>query len=158
MKGIHVRRATPADRERVETAVRECGRFVRTYFGLFSLDKHYDEGHVWLAEREGSEKVLGFAVAVPLKRTHVTSLYEFGVVPEAEGQGLGQHMLEIVRVGRPLRFVIDHRNTAALAFYRACGLEPNTPEPQPTKPGSKNIVWRVEGVPTPPHGTGKETP
>lgn len=144
---IEIRRADLAEKERVEACVRECGRFVRTYFGLFNLEKHYTEGHVWLAEVPGSDPVLGFAVAAPLKRTEVTSLYEFGILPAAQGLGLGKRMLEVVRVGRPLRLVVDHRNTDALAFYEACGLHRLTHEPQPTKPGSKNIVWRVEGVP-----------
>lgn len=129
--------------------MKACGKFVRSYFSIFDLEKHYNEGSIWMAySEEEPTKILAFAAAVPLKRTHVTSLYDFGVHPDAEGQGLGRRMLETVRVDRPLRFVVDHRNSEAFNFYAACGLTPKTKDPQPTKPGSKNIVWRFEGTPT----------
>ena len=148
MSEVEILRAEPSDREAVEVCVRKCGRFVRSYFGLFNLDDHYLNGNVWKAvDPADPETVLAFAVAVPLKRTEVTSLYDFGVAPEAEGRGLGRRMLQTVRVGRPLRFVVDHRNTDAFLFYQACGLTPKTEQPQPTRAGSKNIVWRFEGTP-----------
>lgn len=146
---IIIERATLEDREKVEVCVRAAGKFVRSYFSLFNVEKHYEAGSVWKAyDEEDPDTILGFAVAVPLKRTEVTSLYDFGVHPDTQGRGLGRKMLNIVNVGRPLRFVVDHRNTDGFLFYEACGLTPKTPEPAPTKPGSKNIVWRFEGMPS----------
>lgn len=146
---IVIRRADlEADRKRVEVAVRACGKYARSYFDMYYPHKYYEKGQVWLAERIVAEPVIAFAVAVPLARTPVTSLYEFGVIPSERGRGLARAMLEIVRVDRPLRFVVDEDNTGALEFYRKCGLEPTTPTAEPAKPGSKNIIWRFEGVPS----------
>lgn len=139
-----------ADRKRVEKCVRACGKYNRSYFDMYYPHKYYEKGQVWLAERpeDGPDgPVLGFAVAVPLVRTEVTSLYEIGVVPDMRGRGLAREILEHARVGRPLRFVVDEGNEGALAFYRRLGMVPTTPTAEPAKPGSKNIVWRFEGEP-----------
>lgn len=137
-----IRQATPADRPAVERCVRACGRFVRTYFDIRQLAERYDDGHVWIATED--EQVVGFAVAVPLKREDVTSLYEFGVRPDRRGTGIGRKLLAACAVGRPVRLVVDEDNGQAALFYLACGLR--IIGAKRVKTGNRK-VWQMEGLP-----------
>jgi ribosomal protein S18 acetylase RimI-like enzyme len=131
------------DRKRLEREViRPCGKHVRTYFEMRYLDDYYRKGTVW---RLGW---VGFAVAVPLKRSEVTSLYEFGIVPEFRGLGMARKLLKAVNVGRPLRLVVSEDNVEAHDFYLRCGLHDTSNGPVPNRAGSQNIVWKMEGMPT----------
>jgi GNAT superfamily N-acetyltransferase len=115
-----VRPAEPHERQQVERCVRACGKWVRTYFDMRNLPERYDAGHVWIATEDG--RIAAFAVAVPLKRSPVTSLYEFGVHPAWRRTGVGRQLLIACAVGRPLRLVVDAENGQAAMFYLRCGL------------------------------------
>lgn len=141
---IEIVRATLDDKKRVEVAVRECGKHVKTYFDMYGVKDYYEKGHVWMAVADGDDTVLGFAVAIPLKRSPVTSLYEMGVIPAAQGMGLGRRILDAVSGGRPFRLVVDHDNEHAIRLYESYGIVKTTEEPEWTKSG-KNQVYRMEG-------------
>lgn len=141
---IEIIQAAIDDKKRVEVAVRECGKPVKTYFDMYGIKGYYENGHVWMALAPGDDTVLGFAVAIPLKRSPVTSLYEMGVIPAAQGMGLGRKILDAVSGGRPFRLVVDYDNEHAIRLYEEYGLTKVTEEPEWTKSG-KNRVYRMEG-------------
>ena len=138
-----LRPATPRERPRVGTLVKACGPQVRDYFGIRDLPRHYEQGHVWVVEGPTGH-FLAFAVAVPLKREQVTSLYEFGVHPDARRHGIGSSLLAACAQGRPLRMVVNGGNDDALSFYLSNGLAVTSSKI--TKGG--RFLWVVEGTPT----------
>jgi ribosomal protein S18 acetylase RimI-like enzyme len=117
---VGVRPAKPHERQEVERTVRACGKWVRTYFDMRNLPELYERGCVWIATEDGA--IAAFAVAVPLKRSDVTSLYEFGVHPEWRRVGVGRALLKVCAQGRPLKMVVDAENGQAALFYMKCGL------------------------------------
>lgn len=118
-----VRRATLEDRGIVETLVRVCGKHVSDYFAIRDLKDFYKKGHVWLAF---DPSPVGFALAKPLIRSEVISLYEIGVVSAFRGQGIARHMMKTIDAEYPdriWRLVVNDDNVEARLAYERLGLK-----------------------------------
>lgn len=122
-KSCSVRRATFEDRATVEALVRACGKHVSDYFAIRNLKDFYKSGHVWLAHR--NDAPVGFAVAKPLIREQIISLYEIGVVPEIRGHGIATTIMQTVDAeypNREWRLVVNDDNVDARIAYERLGL------------------------------------
>lgn len=119
-----IRRATVRDRAVIEGVVRRCGKHVRDYFGIRNLIDFYKRGNVWLVE---APLPSAFAVAKPLVREPVISLYEIGVIPEARGRGIAGELLRAINqqpeyTDRTWRLVVNEDNEHARRVYEHLGL------------------------------------
>lgn len=139
---LTIRTATEDDVPAVERCVKQCGKWVATYFDLHDREEFYTDDQCWIAT--DGKAVAAFAIAVPLKRSNVTSLYEFGIHPLFRGQGLGRKLLQLAAVGRPIRLVVDAENGAAALFYMRCGLR--ITGSRRVKTGNR-LVYTMEGEP-----------
>jgi ribosomal protein S18 acetylase RimI-like enzyme len=119
---VTFRTATPADKPIVDVLVKACGKFVRTYSGIRNLDELYRKGSVALAVSDG--EIIGFAVAPDLVKKPWTSIYEIGVHPDHQREGIGREFIAYLLKRSPyrhLRLVCDARNTQGLHFYADLG-------------------------------------
>lgn len=119
-----VRRATIEDRGIVETLVRLCGKHVSDYFAIRDLKDFYKKGHVWLAF---SPSPVAFALAKPLIRSEVISLYEIGVLEIYRGQGIARQLMKTIDAEYPdriWRLVVNDDNVEARIAYERLGLKP----------------------------------
>ena len=122
MVDLKFRTATLEDKPTVDALVKACGRFVKTYSGIRNLDELYRKGSVTVATFRGD--IIGFAVAPHLVKKPWTSIYEIGVHPEYQRQGIGRAFIAYLLDNSPyrhLRLVCDARNTAGLRFYSDLG-------------------------------------
>lgn len=121
MVELTFRAATIADKPLVDSLVKACGRFVKTYSGIRNLDELYRKGSVHVAE---FEEIVGFAVAPHLVKKPWTSIYEIGVHPDCQRRGIGRQFIAYLMDESPyrhLRLVCDARNTTGLRFYAELG-------------------------------------
>lgn len=142
VEALTIRTATEEDVPAVERCVKACGKWVATYFDLHDREEFYELDQCWIATDDTA--VAAFAIAVPLKRSNVTSLYEFGVHPLFRGQGLGRKLLKLAAVGRPIRLVVDAENGQAAMFYMRAGLR--ITGSRRVKTGNR-LVYTMEGEP-----------
>lgn len=128
---VTFRTASLDDKPRVAALVKACGKFVKTYSGIRNLDELYRKGYVTLAvldDRVGAldEEIVGFAVAPHLVKKPWTSIYEIGVHPDHQREGIGREFIAYLLKESPyrhLRLVCDERNMSGLIFYSALGFE-----------------------------------
>jgi ribosomal protein S18 acetylase RimI-like enzyme len=113
-----------ADRPNIEPLVKACGKYVRTYSGIRNLEKLYRNGSVVVAEIDN--EIIGFAVAPHLVKKPWTSIYEIGVHPDHQRQGIGRQFIFYIVENSPyrhVRLVCDARNTQGLHFYADLGFK-----------------------------------
>jgi GNAT superfamily N-acetyltransferase len=118
-----VRRATIEDRGIVETLVKVCGKHVSDYHSIRDLKEFYKKGHVWLAYAPAPS---AFALARPLIREQVISLYEIGVIPALRGQGIATTIMKTIDAEYPdriWRLVVNDDNVEARIAYERLGLK-----------------------------------
>jgi ribosomal protein S18 acetylase RimI-like enzyme len=123
---VTFRTATLGDKPLVGELVKACGKFVRTYSGIRNLDELYRKGFVTVAvvDEVIDEKIVGFAVAPHLIKKPWTSIYEIGVHPDYQRQGIGRAFIVHLANESPyrrLRLVCDARNVNGLHFYTDLG-------------------------------------
>jgi ribosomal protein S18 acetylase RimI-like enzyme len=117
-----VRTATFTDRATVEAIVRQCGKHVRDYFGIRNLIDFYRKGEVFIVE---DPQPIAFAVAKPLIREQIISLYEIGVLPHKRGQGIATLLMrhiDALHPDREWRLVVNDDNEPARIAYERLGL------------------------------------
>jgi len=122
-QSFSVRTATLTDRFLVETIVRQCGKHVSDYFGIRNLIDFYRKGEVFIVE---DDSPIAFAVAKPLIREQVISLYEIGVVPHKRGQGIATKLMyhiDALHPNRTWRLVVNDDNEPARIAYERLGLK-----------------------------------
>ena len=91
--------ATLADKPTVDALVKACGKFVSTYRDIRNLDAMYRKGQVHVAEKGAA--LVGFAVAPHLVRSPWTSIYEIGVHPGWQRQGIGRDFVHYLHAVSP---------------------------------------------------------
>jgi predicted GNAT family acetyltransferase len=122
-QSFSVRTATLTDRATVEMIVKQCGKHVRDYFGIRNLIDFYRKGEVFIVE---DPSPIAFAVAKPLIREQVISLYEIGVVPYKRGQGIATKLMyhiDTLHPDRTWRLVVNDDNAPARIAYERLGLK-----------------------------------
>jgi ribosomal protein S18 acetylase RimI-like enzyme len=119
---MNMRSTTMDEKETVAAVVKACGKEVKTYFDIRNLNDYFQAGHVWVME--DNDEMVAFAVAVPLKKSPVVSLYEIGVKPEHRRRGILTLMLNHLRSVHPdrlIRLVVGETNIEARAAYLCRG-------------------------------------
>lgn len=125
MDDINFRTAADEERQDVEALVKQCGKFVRDYFGLRNLAVYWAKGQVFVADTPAGELV-AFAVAPDLVRHPWTTIHEIGVHPNWRRLGVGARFVRFLCAMSPhhsLRLVCDVRNEPALALYGSMGFK-----------------------------------
>jgi ribosomal protein S18 acetylase RimI-like enzyme len=120
---IEIRRAMLNEKKEIDLLVKKCGKHVSDYFGIRNLEDFYKLGHVWVVS---GERIIAFAVAVPLKRTPTISLYEIGVDPEHRQKGHAKKLLQHIQTIYPEReysFVVNESNVEGRATYNKLGFK-----------------------------------
>ena len=120
---IEIRPAQLMERPEVDLLVRRCGKHVRDYFGIRTLDEFFSKGHVWVLV---DEDIIAFAVAVPLKKTPTISLYEIGVDPDHRQKGHAKRLLKHIQEEYPdreYRFVVNENNVEGRTAYKKMGFQ-----------------------------------
>lgn len=122
---IGIRQAAINEQEEIAALVKRCGKHVRDYFGIRNLKDMYLNGHVWIV---ANDIIIAFAVAVPLKRSPIISLYEIGVDPDYRRQGHAKKLLKHIQKIYPERdyaFVVNESNIEGRAAYNKLGFKVN---------------------------------
>jgi ribosomal protein S18 acetylase RimI-like enzyme len=118
-----VKTATILDRQLVEGIVRQCGKQVSDYFGIRNLVDFYRKKQVYWIE---DTQPIGFAIAKPLIKQEVISLYEIGVIPSMRGMGVASALLYHINdlyPNRSWRLVVNEDNQIARIAYQRLGLK-----------------------------------
>lgn len=118
---LEIRPASIKERPDIDLLVKRCGKHVRDYFGIRTLNEFYEQGHVWVIV---DEEIIAFAVAVPLKKTPTISLYEIGVDPDHRQKGHAKRLLKHIQEKYPdreYRFVVNENNVEGRTAYKKMG-------------------------------------
>lgn len=137
---VKFRPALGSERAEVEAVVKACGKYVRTYSGIMSLDRLWANGsvHVGLDHDQPGSPIVAFAVAPHLVRKPWTSVYEIGVHPDHQRRGIGAEFIRYLLRASPhrqLRLVCDVTNTGGLAFYESLGFVKLAKDPRTNRTG-----------------------
>lgn len=120
---ITIEPASLADKIEIDLLVKKCGKHVRDYFGIRNLEEFYKSGYVWIIRES---QIIAFAVAVPLKKSQVISLYEIGVDPDHQKKGHAKRLLQHIQEIYPDRdyhFVVNETNFDGRAAYKRMGFK-----------------------------------
>ena len=137
-----VKTATILDRQLIESIVRQCGKQVSDYFGIRNLVDFYRKKEVYWVE---NTEPIAFAIAKPLIKQPVISLYEIGVIPSMRGKGVAStliHHINDLHPNRVWRLVVNEDNQTARIAYQRLGLKEYAYD---KTRGGRPIV-RMEGV------------
>jgi len=137
-----VKTATILDRQLVESVVRQCGKQVADYFGIRNLVDFYRKKEVYWVE---NDEPIAFAIAKPLIKQPVISLYEIGVIPSMRGKGVASALIYHINdlhPNRVWRLVVNEDNHTARIAYQRLGLKEYAND---KTRGGRPIV-RMEGV------------
>jgi len=137
-----VKTATILDRQLIESIVRQCGKQVSDYFAIRNLVDFYRKKEVYWV---GNSEPIAFAIAKPLIKQQVISLYEIGVIPSMRGMGVASDLIYHINdlyPNRLWRLVVNEDNQTARIAYQRLGLKEYAYDK--TK-GGRPIV-RMEGI------------
>lgn len=122
--------------------MRQCGKQVSDYFGIRNLVDFYRKKEVYWVE---NTEPIAFAIAKPLIKQPVISLYEIGVIPSMRGKGVAStliHHINDLYPNRIWRLVVNEDNQTARIAYQRLGLKEYAYD---KTRGGRPIV-RMEGV------------
>lgn len=120
-------RAATADEQKAIMAVAKVSKYTRDFSNImFSSKEAYHKGWIRVAVEAGSGRLLGFSCVRHKVREPATSLYFIGVLPEAQGAGVGKKLLQDLVSETPHRCIqlnVMRENESARQFYLKFGFK-----------------------------------